>query len=59
MDINVKKEINTLKQMVQNWYNFYLKQANGHKYDCIHVEDFEDVIDQQLSTNSYPHIFSG
>ena len=49
MDLNVQKEISTIKQMVQCWYDFYLGCANGHKYDQIHVEEFEEVINEQLS----------
>jgi len=49
MKPNVEKEINILKQMVQNWYDFYLRCANGHEYDQIHVQEFQEVCDQQLS----------
>ena len=49
MEQNVQKEINDVKHMVQNWYDFYLSQANGSRYDQIHVEEFQEVCDQQLS----------
>jgi len=49
MDEKVEKEINTLKVMVGHWYDFYLRCANGHKYDMVHLKEFQEVIDQQLS----------
>ena len=52
MDEKVEKEINTLKRMVQNWYDFYLKQADGHKYDSIFVEEFNEVV----SIHLYPYL---
>ena len=49
MDAKVQKEIDTLKNMVRTWYKFYLGCANGSKYDQVHVEEFDDVVDEQLS----------
>ena len=49
MKPNVQKEINDLKRMVTGWYNFYLGCADGHEYDQVHVEEFDEVVDQQLS----------
>ncbi len=49
MELNVRKELDELKGMVRVWYKFYLGCADGHKYDQIHVEEFDEVVDQQLS----------
>jgi len=49
MTPNVQKEIDTLKNMVRAWYKFYLNCADGSEYDQVHVEEFDDVVDEQLS----------
>ena len=49
MTPNVQKEIDTLKNMVRAWYKFYLNCADGSEYDQVHVEEFDEVVDQQLS----------
>ena len=49
MKPNVQKEIDDLKGMVCRWYDFYLGCANGHRYDQYHVEEFNEVCNQQLS----------
>ena len=49
MKEGTQKEIDDLKRIVKRWYDFYLGCANGHKYDQVHVEEFEDVVNQQLS----------
>ena len=49
MEPNVKKEIDTLKRMIRNWYDFYLGCADGHKYDQIHVEEFDEVVSTHIS----------
>ena len=49
MKANVRKEISDLKGMVRGWYDFYLGCADGSEYDQVHVEEFDEVVDQQLS----------
>jgi len=49
MKENVHKEISDLKGMVNRWYDFYLGCADGSEYDQVHVEEFDEVVDQQLS----------
>ena len=44
MDPKVQKEFDTFKKQVGYWYDWHLKQANGHRYDCVHVEEFWDVV---------------
>lgn len=52
MEQSVQHEINTIKGMVCNWYKFYLGCADGHKYDQIHVEEFDEIV----STNLMPYL---
>jgi hypothetical protein len=52
MDAKVEKELDTIKKMVCNWYDFYLRQANGHEYDHIHVEEFDEIV----SIHVYPYL---
>ena len=52
MEANVKKEIADLRIMVRRWYDFYLKCADGHKYDQVHVEEFEYIVETHL----LPHL---
>lgn len=49
MEQKVQEEIDALKVMVRRWYKFYLRCADGHKYDQVHVKEFDEVVDQQLS----------
>ena len=48
MKPNVEKEIGDLKRIVKRWYDFYLGCADGHEYDQIHVEEWEEVVSTSL-----------